>query len=422
VECAHGFTVDRGIVQVQLANSAGTAIGNWRKISPYENLYDSQVVDNYLECLFDPTDDGNTEDDYFDPTDPERRHGPSSTCNPEFVFSRVGAIFWSDAFDPADIHHASDGPGLQGSRGPGTWVESKFDLSRYRGRRLRIRFLATSIAVAQYAETVDAEDALSWNPIEADDGWYIDDVQVTNTLTSAATVRVDTADRSGLPGCPAACSSLSASLAADPNPTNMPGEPVVLDASASAADTCPGGPLLYRFWHDRDGDGALTEGPDRLLRSWTDNPILLDTPHYTRAYAVEVRCSSQVSCADRADVLVPVPCVAPLFSTLRFLFKGFLTWEVPAPVDVLRGDLDALRASGGDFQGTVIACDANDRDFDYTRVADEPAPGSGFYYLAREAGPTYVCGRSWGTGSPAELPGAGGDRDADLVLDPNTCP
>jgi hypothetical protein len=49
VECAHGFTVDRGIVQVQLANSAGTAIGNWRKISPYENLYDSQVVDNYRE-------------------------------------------------------------------------------------------------------------------------------------------------------------------------------------------------------------------------------------------------------------------------------------------------------------------------------------------------------------------------------------
>jgi hypothetical protein len=34
---------------------------------------------------------------------------------------------------------------------------------------------------------------------EMDDGWYIDDIQVTNTLVSAATLRVDTTDRSGLP-------------------------------------------------------------------------------------------------------------------------------------------------------------------------------------------------------------------------------
>ena len=86
-------TVDRGIVQVQLANSAGTAIGNWRKISPYENLYDSQTMDNYTNCLFDPTDDGNDEDDYFDPNDPNRRLGPSSTCAPEFAFARQGEIF-----------------------------------------------------------------------------------------------------------------------------------------------------------------------------------------------------------------------------------------------------------------------------------------------------------------------------------------
>ena len=38
------------------------------------------------------------------------------------------------------------------------------------------------------------QQALDWNPTEADDGWYIDDIQVTNTLTGAATVTVDTAD------------------------------------------------------------------------------------------------------------------------------------------------------------------------------------------------------------------------------------
>ena len=411
---------DRGIVQVQLATSAGQATGNWRKISPYENLYDSQGADVYANCLFDPTDDGNTEDDYFDPNDPNRRWGPSSTCAPEFAFSRLGEIFFSETFDPADIHHASDGPGLRGDLGPGTWVESKFSLDRYRGRRVRIRFLSTSIEISS---AVTMQQALGWNPTPGDDGWYIDDIRVTNTLTSAATVRVDTADRSALPGCPAACSSLSASLAADPNPSSVPGEPIVLDASASEADTCPGGSLLYRFWYDRNGDGVLGSDPgDKVLRSWTDAPILLHAPHYTSRYAVEVQCASQRTCADRADVWATVPCVAPLFSTLRFDFNWWLTWDVPAGVEVLRGNLDALRANGGDFQGTVIVCEVNGSSYWGAWVGDEPAPGNGFYYLAREAGPTYRCGPSWGTGSPAELPGAGGDRDADLALDPNQCP
>ena len=52
------------------------------ELRPVVDLYDSQVVDNYTNCIFDPTDDGNTEDDYFDPTDPNRRLGPSSGCNP----------------------------------------------------------------------------------------------------------------------------------------------------------------------------------------------------------------------------------------------------------------------------------------------------------------------------------------------------
>src|SRR6185369_15330341 len=105
-------------------------------------------------------------------------------------------------------------------------------LDRYRGRRVRIRFLATSIEVGV---AVTMRQALGLDNSPADDGWYIDDIRVTNTLTSAATVRVDTADRSALPGCPAACSSLSASLAAVPTSSSVPGEPILLDASGSTA-------------------------------------------------------------------------------------------------------------------------------------------------------------------------------------------
>ena len=88
-------------------------------------------------------------------------------------------------------------------------MQSKFDLSRYRGRRLRFRFLTTSIEDADF---VTADQALAWNPIEADDGWYIDDIRVTGALTSAATVTVDTADRTGLPVCGPSCSAVSAFL------------------------------------------------------------------------------------------------------------------------------------------------------------------------------------------------------------------
>ena len=64
-------------MEVQLAN-AGTPFGTWIKIYPYENAYEHQGTDNFTNCTFDPIDDGNNEDSYFDPSDPNRRYGPSS--------------------------------------------------------------------------------------------------------------------------------------------------------------------------------------------------------------------------------------------------------------------------------------------------------------------------------------------------------
>ena len=83
----------RAVVHLQLADASGAAVGNWIKLQPYLNVYDQQAVDNYFNCTFDPIDDGNTEDDFFDPTDPERRLGPSSTCKPEFIFAYMGETF-----------------------------------------------------------------------------------------------------------------------------------------------------------------------------------------------------------------------------------------------------------------------------------------------------------------------------------------
>lgn len=188
-----GMCPDRAIVEAQALNST-----TWRKLSPFENVYDVQGTEFYSNCMFDPVDDGNDEDSLFDPADPRnrpfRRLGPSSTCYPEFVFAFLGD---TDApFNAANIGHASDGPGLQGSLGPGTWVESKFDLSAFRGRSIRVRFLFTSLGIPDCPDWVTCfSPTYAW-----DDGWYIDDMRVTQTAGVAPTVSLDLADNSALPG------------------------------------------------------------------------------------------------------------------------------------------------------------------------------------------------------------------------------
>src|SRR6185369_16521765 len=80
----------------------------------------------------------------------------------------------------------------------GTWVESRFDLSRYRGRSIQLRWLVTSLKVSG---TMTVQDLFHFNPNPNDDGWYVDDVRVTQTLgASSPTVTLDSADNSGLPG------------------------------------------------------------------------------------------------------------------------------------------------------------------------------------------------------------------------------
>jgi len=186
--------VDRGVVQVQLADELGQPVGPWIKIEPYLNPYDVQHTLLINSCFFDPIDDGNTEDDFFDPTDPERRFGPSSTCYPERVFGRIGDTFYP--FDPTNLWYA-DGPGLEGETGPGTWVESRFDLSRFRGRRIDVRFLATALKQGTYASW---EELYTANPWAREDGWWIDDVEVGGALASPATVLADNKANDLLPG------------------------------------------------------------------------------------------------------------------------------------------------------------------------------------------------------------------------------
>jgi hypothetical protein len=237
-----GEALDRGVVMVQVADDLDAPAGDWLKLDPYQNVYDQIGTDNFFNCMFDPDDDGHDEDSFFDPADPERVYGPSSTCFPEYAFADIGHA--TEPFDPGNVGRA-DGPALDGGWGIGTWIESKFDLGRFRGRKIRLRFLTTALQAVPHQTWEDyfQSTIIPDNPITGDDGWWIDDVTVVGTLTSAAAVAVDVTDNSALPGPRAA---------ADPDE----------DFVCLGADNCPFVSNPDQLDGDFDGAGAVCDCDD----------------------------------------------------------------------------------------------------------------------------------------------------------------
>jgi hypothetical protein len=189
-------------------------------------------------------------------------------------------------------------------------------------------------------------------------------------------------------------------------------------------EPCPG-ETLFRFWIT--GNDVLAEPQDFMLQDWAENAVITHQRNVSTRYGVEVACSTLPACQDAVTVLVPFACqsIKPTSfpHTIRFDSRFVVSWGSSTLHDAIRGDLGALRASGGDFTGTVQICLRNDFDEGSLFDATEPAPGQGAYYLVRRAGAASLCTfHSWNSGGASELPGASGDRDADLAHDPQSCP
>ena len=407
-------SADRIVSSLQLADGAGTGIGDWIRLEPYYNAYDTQAEDNYFNCFFDPIDDGNTEDDFFDPSDPQRRLGPSSTCFPVFSFVFQGSTVGS--FSPSNVGRATLGPGLQGQTGDGTWVESRIDLSRFRGRRVRVRWLGTAIKVGP-SETYEA--IFQHNPDPGDDGMWIDDVQISNTLTSPATISVDGSAFAGTP-CGTICDFVTPDLVIDPTSLAAPGQAVELDASGSVANKCLDGALQFRFGTDDDGDGSL----DTVIRTWTDNPVLVDAPTETTDYVLEVRCSTDPTCSASLNETAVVACpgaIGTLFcrktpTTTCFYDPGAGGAETDFAKGSFRsGACTALHPVGCTslaysnwVESTLVPAGTP-----YNHGVDNPAAGLAFGYLVKLDGnplaeAAFCNSPDWGNGSP-QCAGCGTD-------------
>ncbi|HJQ99546.1 MAG TPA: hypothetical protein VJ826_14620 [Candidatus Polarisedimenticolaceae bacterium] len=188
--------LDRGIVSIQQADASGAAAGPWLRLEPSVNVHDQLASAQFVNVYtFDPIDDGNDGDQLYPPWTPGdvwQRRGPSSTCADERVFAWMGST--TGAYDPLAVG-GGDGPGLAGASGPGTWVETSYDLSRYRGRSVRIRFLATT---TRFGSLVTWKEYFGPSSVPYDDGWWIDDVTVSGAAAAIGPVTNDVRDNSAL--------------------------------------------------------------------------------------------------------------------------------------------------------------------------------------------------------------------------------
>ena len=438
-----GETADRAIVEVNVLKANGLEGPLWKKIYPYTDDYDELSADYFSACTFDPTDDGNDEDSYFDPNDPNRRYGPSSTCRPEFSYACQGDTDYHVSADPPKPCNA-EGPAYKSADGVGSWVVPAFSLQEFAGRRIKVRFLGSSTAGgSDLFQTWGQVDHSDDDP--TDDGWYIDTVKIAPINSTAPALVPDTKSITPLP-C-ATCSSIQGAIVATPPSTPEPGALVTLDASGSTVGVaCKVGPPQYTFWIDENADGVAGDAGDTLLRATADDPTLLIAPEASAQVAVVVSCRTEPACdsadgSNTAETLVTVDCPPGIDRTafgqtivIDKLFQGFgllqISWPIAKRVDILKGCLTGQCApaplrDSGTFEGTVFKCLASDAGpinaFSEHYVSDEPYPplADVYYYLVR--GRTSACTQSltgYSTNTPSEHPG----RDTEIEADPNTCP
>ena len=331
--------------------------GFWDKLVPFENVYDhvpqiwSRFGTAFTYCNLTPIDTGTAA--------PAPRGVHETMCWPQGVWAACG---WP--YDHTTTR-GCPGPGVGGATGNGNWVQSKFDLSAYLGQRVRIRWIGQSWefnnAVSSYQELGG-----TWEDLDTDDGWWIDDLRITGAIQQP--IRLDPDNKTPLAGtCPTVCNpavgdggTAPAVAISDDNEDGVieRGERILIDAAASTLPgECSGGVAQFRF--ERDGV---------VIQDWTTSSLYLDAPLKDASYKVKVRCSADPACVsvtgatalarvysgDGDDVTLTlahgVPAVSPV---------AVISWPARPQVssvdgyDVFRGSITAY---GSDPNLGTLAC------------------------------------------------------------------
>lgn len=312
--------------------------GYWEKIHPYYGVPTQRRFPT-TQCQFDPIDDGSTESD-LDERSPlvaatsgytfaPKAVGPSSTCYPEFVWACAGDT-QDPPYDPqlgqvearAECFPEVDSSGnpiVRQGPGPGRWVEARFDLSRYSGRKIWFRFLY--VGGINFVSQIACAGAFPCDYAggNRDDGWFVDEIKISGTNATPFNLVAD-ADPPPASSCPAAnCSTITAHFSGSTYVTRTNGvdddgdgtidesgegkftsvtsdaplRPIDLDAQDSANPTvsdCIDGVLQYRYWVDTNADG--TAQPSEILRDFSDDPKATASSACEETIRLSVRCSA----------------------------------------------------------------------------------------------------------------------------------
>ncbi|HXH28471.1 MAG TPA: thrombospondin type 3 repeat-containing protein [Candidatus Polarisedimenticolia bacterium] len=289
-----GQAFDFGDVHIQVDQNSdptpgtGDDWGVWDKLVPFENVYDhisyiwSLFRTSSTYCILTPTDSGTAP--------PAPRGVRELLCYPSGVWSHCG-----NSRDNTTIYQCTGSNVQPGQTGPGLWVQTKFSLANYLGQRVRIRWIAQSW---EFDATSSSYYELggTWGPQEGDEGWWIDDIQLTGAIESQFTPSADTK-----PAANGVCPGLACDNSQGENGFNVvlnvldshggsgpfvSGEQTTVTAADSTlVGGCVGGVTQYRFLRN----GAVAQ-------DWATAPSFTDYPTQDTTYAVQLRCSVSATC------------------------------------------------------------------------------------------------------------------------------
>lgn len=220
------------------------------------------------------------------------------------------------------------------------------------------------------------------------------------------------------------------------------------------AYNCPSGCTRIQYWSNPDvlyggvlmgvPEGEPEEADNRKTLNNTASTVadfrqsVVCTDGDRDAYYYQEGCGTLLDCNDANDAVYPgasevcdehdnncdgtVDEGYPIPSfTVGLLFrddKQIMNWdgEVSADrYDMVKGDLIALRLSGGNFFSSLLSCGEEDSLDTQSFDSGDPNPGEGYYYLIR--GQADCKDGTYNTGQP----GQPDDRDAEIESFSGTC-
>ena len=394
VSAGYGGTTAGGQVQISVADPATGLFTPWQRLRAVENDYGSRDQEINTVCDFDPADDS------LPP-------GNETMCGGQPQWSEQGDVYGNDL----TCLHDTDGranlngdcgqttnrtvdPGCSwvddpdcgsflehGSVGTGVWARTRFDLSDYEARRVRLRMIFQSGGGWGFGESrsfLEPEPGLSpYMAFEQDAGWYIDDIEIANVMDPDPFCLDPDGDGYGLPG--------------DASCPNGP----AADCDCSSAAAYPGAPEIC----DRKDDNCDMIVPSDEIDGDGDDVTL---------------CEGDCNDADGANIRTP-PDLAGLVVTPSGNAVD-LSWESEAGLagsstvyDVFTGLMSDLRSGGGFAAGRCLK--DNTSTTIYTPHGPDPPLGDARYYIVRGQNGCPAGDGTWGDAT----------RDAETAASSMTC-